>query len=160
MEFYQTRLKETQAHMRDAGLDYLFIAPSPDLLYLIGFEGHITERLTVLLIPAQGKAVFVLPAFEALRFASYEKLFDVKTWTETENPYHVLATVVPLNKAFNIAVSDVQWARFLLGFQETLPLASFRASSSILAAMRERKLPEELEVMRQVNTFADEVFVG
>ena len=158
MDSYQTRLKETQARMLEKRLDYLFIAPSPDLLYLIGFEGHITERLTLLVIPADGKAVFVLPAFEAPRFEAYSDLFNLKTWTETQNPYHVLAEALGQARPFKVAVSDLQWARFLLGFQETLPKASFTASSSVLAPMRERKRPEELELMRNVNQFADDVF--
>ena len=50
-----------QSLMTQQGLDYLFIAPSADMFYFIGYAGHITERLTLLVISAHGDIIMLSP---------------------------------------------------------------------------------------------------
>ena len=62
---YAARLQRAQAAMHARGLDYLFVGPSADLLYLTGLDRYISERLLLLIVPQDGPAHLVLPAFEA-----------------------------------------------------------------------------------------------
>ena len=55
MSKYLERCTDAQERMRAQGLDYLLVAPSSDMLYLVGYAGHITERLTVFVLPAEGE---------------------------------------------------------------------------------------------------------
>ena len=45
---YADRLRRAQAEMARQGIDLLVVGASADLLYLIGYEGHESERMSVL----------------------------------------------------------------------------------------------------------------
>jgi len=160
MSIYQERCAETQERMALEGLDYLFIAPSSDMLYLVGYEGHITERLTLFVLPVQGEPKMVLPAFEARRMQSLATFFSLETWEETDDPYEALVRVLGTDamRSIRVGVSDQQWATFLLGFQETLPQARFVQGSRVTGPLRIAKRPEEIELLRAANRFNDAAF--
>ncbi len=144
--------------MADAGFDFLVVGPSPDLRYLTGFEGSMSERLTGLVLPASGRPSFVLPAFEAPRFVSFEDFAELVTWDESEDPFEALSQVIGVTKELVIGVNDTQWSRFLLGYQDVLPTARFEPASHVIGPLRERKRPEEITALREVNRLADLAF--
>ena len=51
----QLRLDRAQQGLRARGLDALLVTPGPDLRYLVGYDAVPLERLTCLVIPAQGQ---------------------------------------------------------------------------------------------------------
>jgi Xaa-Pro aminopeptidase len=144
--------------MSEAGLQFLVIGPSPDLRYLTGFEGSMSERLTVLVVPALGRSSFVLPAFEAPRFTSFEAFAELVTWRETEDPFAALRRLIQISPELVVGVNDTQWSRFLLGYQHALPSARFEPASLVLGPLRQRKRPEEITALREVNRLADRAF--
>ena len=158
MDSYRNRLEEVQLRMRGEGIGYLLIAPSANLLYLTGIEEQITERLTLLAIPASGKSTFLLPAFEAARFVNHQELFDLRVWEETDDPYKALKAIFDPVPPTTVGVEDTCWARFLLGLQEVLPTSRFVTAGAVLHPLRERKRPEELDRLRAVSRSADEAF--
>ena len=157
---YQDRCAEAQAHMAREGLDYLFVAPSSDMQYLVGYAGHITERLTLFVLPAQGEPVMVLPAFEADRMKPLAAFFSLRTWEETEDPYRVLEAVLGphAGRSIGVGYSDQGWASFLLRFQASFPTARFLPASQVVGPMRITKRPDEIEVLRAANCFNDAAF--
>ena len=50
-DVYVDRLQRAQGEMARQGIDLLVVGPSADLLYLIGYEGHESERMSVLVLP-------------------------------------------------------------------------------------------------------------
>jgi Xaa-Pro aminopeptidase len=160
MSIYQARCAEIQERMALEELDYLFVAPSSDMLYLVGYEGHITERLTLFVLPVQGEPAMVLPAFEARRMQPLATFFSLETWEETDDPYEALTRVLGADakRPIQVGVSDQQWASFLLGFQDNLPKARFVAGSQVTGPLRITKRPEEIELLRAVNRFNDAAF--
>jgi Xaa-Pro aminopeptidase len=52
------------ASVERAGLRGLLVAPGPDLVYLTGHAPPPLERLTMLVMPADGDPVLVVPALE------------------------------------------------------------------------------------------------
>ena len=79
MSIYKTRCETAQSLMAQQDLDYLFVAPSADMYYFTGYTGHITERLTLLVIPAHGEIKMLLPDFEAHRLESLATFFTLNT---------------------------------------------------------------------------------
>ena len=58
------RMARATALAADAGLEALLITPGPDLRYLTGYEAMPLERLTCLVLRAEGDPVLVVPALE------------------------------------------------------------------------------------------------
>ncbi|MDQ4031607.1 MAG: aminopeptidase P family N-terminal domain-containing protein, partial [Actinomycetota bacterium] len=54
-----SRLARAQQATQVAGLDALLITPSSDLRYLVGIAGESHERLTCLVLPADGDPALV-----------------------------------------------------------------------------------------------------
>ena len=59
---YVDRLQRAQEEMARQGIDLLVVGPSADLFYLIGYQGHESERLSALVLPREGAPHFVVPA--------------------------------------------------------------------------------------------------
>jgi Xaa-Pro aminopeptidase len=84
---YAERIARAQAEMARRGIDWLIIAPSSDLVYLMGYPAHTSERLTALATPQSGGEPFiVVPRLEAPRLADRADLMeilDLRVWDET-----------------------------------------------------------------------------
>jgi len=138
----------------------VFIAPSSDMLYFVGHAGHITERLTLFVLPVQEEPTMVLPPFEARRMKPLATFFSLETWEETDDPYEALANVLGTDAKhpIRVGVSDRGWASFLLRFQDSLPKARFVTGSQVTGPLRITKRSEEIELLRDVNRFNDAAF--
>jgi Xaa-Pro aminopeptidase len=62
---YRQRLAAAQARVAGAGLEAILVGVGPDLRYLTGYPAMPLERLTMLVIPAQGDLALVVPRLEA-----------------------------------------------------------------------------------------------
>ena len=80
------RLARTRARMADVGVDVLLLSVGPDLPWLTGYEAMPLERLTMLVLPRDGAAVLVVPELEAPRVDVRPDAFEVRPWSETEDP--------------------------------------------------------------------------
>ncbi|MCC7446398.1 MAG: aminopeptidase P family protein [Anaerolineae bacterium] len=58
------RLAKLQAIIRQAGLDAAAFVPGPNIFYLTGVSFHLSERPTILIVPATGEAAMILPSLE------------------------------------------------------------------------------------------------
>jgi hypothetical protein len=67
---YAARLQRGAANAREGGFDGLLIAPGPDLAYFIDYlPVAVTERITLLVIPAEGDPSMVVPPSHSARAA-------------------------------------------------------------------------------------------
>lgn len=134
----------------------LVIAPGSDLGYLIGQPGGSFERLTALLIPADGAPALVVPKLEAPGFNGLEELgVDVVTWVDGVDPYHLAAE--RLHGAERVAVSDFTPALHVLGIRDALPKAEQVLAGPIVRELRMRKDAAELEALRKAGAAIDRV---
>src|SRR5690606_19138178 len=62
---YAERIKKAQAEMKRQGIDILLVGPSSDLVYLIGYDAHLSERLNLLIIRQEGTPDLVVPVLES-----------------------------------------------------------------------------------------------
>ena len=84
----EERIAAARAEMAQRGVDALVVTVGSDLPYLIGYRAMENERITALVIPADGDPTLVVPALEKARVDS-----DVETvaWGETEDPVGIIA---------------------------------------------------------------------
>ncbi|WP_433022904.1 M24 family metallopeptidase [Kribbella sp. CA-294648] len=136
----------------------LLIAPGSDLRYLLGREGGSFERLTTLVIPADGPLALVVPKLEAPGFADVptdELGIDVLTWVDGDNPYAVAAE--RLGAPDRVAVSDFTPALHVLALRAALPGAEQVLAGPIVRELRMRKDPAEVDALRKAGAAIDRV---
>ncbi|MBW3619780.1 MAG: Xaa-Pro peptidase family protein [Actinobacteria bacterium] len=148
--------------MRERGVDALFVGPSADLRYLLGYHALPLERLTLLVVPAEGDPALVVPELEAPRAVASgaADLIDVRTWTETEDPFRHVADVVRAAGVSNgaiLAVQDRLWSAFTLQLQESIPAEGWVAGTTVMRELRIVKTADEIAALRRVGAAIDEV---
>ena len=154
---HAARRARAAARCREAGVAVLLLAPGSDLTYLSGYRIFSSERLTCLVLASNGAATLVVPALEAPRAAVAAPDLAQATWTETADPYALVASLLTMPGA--VAISDQMWASFALRLQDRLPGRTFRVASEITRELRMRKDPAELEALRAVSAAADRAYL-
>ena len=159
---YAGRITRAQAEMERQGIDWLIVSPGSDLVYLMGYPAHTSERLTALATPRRGGEPFVvLPRLEAPRLADradLAEIIDIRAWDETANPIRLLAGGLGGGSTLTIAVSDQMWSGFLLKLIDALPGARFVNADSVLKALRQIKSAEEIAHLREAGRRTDAVW--
>ena len=89
------RIDRVRQKMRESGVDVLLLSHGADLPWLTGYRAMPLERLTMLVLPAEGDAVMVVPALEAPRVAAADQLFSLRPWTDTEDPLELVTSLLP-----------------------------------------------------------------
>lgn len=142
----------------DEGWDALLITPGPDLRYLVGYDAVPLERLTCLVVPAQGDPVLVAPLLERAAAAASPvgaAGLDIRTWGETDDPYRLVAGLLP--GVGRVGVDDHMWAVKALSLRAAMPRAEQFAAGAVLSRMRMRKSPDEVAALLRAGRAIDEV---
>jgi Xaa-Pro aminopeptidase len=150
------RLDRVRAAVAAGGLDAVLLTPGPDLRYVTGYDAHLLERLTCLVIPAAGDPALIVPRLElpAAR-AAVEQDLEMIPWEETEDPFALVAGRLP--GAATVGLSDRMWALFTLRFRDVLPGARQVLASTVLRDLRMRKTPAEVAALREAGAAIDRV---
>ncbi len=154
------RLTAARAAVRAAGLDALLVGPSADLRYLVGYDAHAMERLTLLVLPAEGDPWLLVPALEepAARASGAAEQVEVRTWGETDDPVAMVASGLRHGSADGaVAVADQLFSVFTLALQDALPTTVFRPGGPVLRELRMHKDASELAALRAVGAAIDAV---
>nr|MBA3956523.1 aminopeptidase P family N-terminal domain-containing protein [Acidimicrobiia bacterium] len=64
---YAERLQRTRRRMAELEVDVLLLSVGADLPWLTGYRAMPLERLTMLVVPAEGDVTLVVPRLEAPR---------------------------------------------------------------------------------------------
>uniref|UniRef100_UPI0024566D36 M24 family metallopeptidase n=1 Tax=Nocardia abscessus TaxID=120957 RepID=UPI0024566D36 len=157
-DVYGARLERAVELMRAAHLDALLITPGPDLRYLIGSAAESFERLTCLVIPADGApASVVIPKLELASLdasAAGELGLQVLDWVDGTNPYALVKST--LHVGSRVAVADVMPALHLLPLAESftgLPVSA----TPVLRELRMIKDAAEVDALRRAGAAIDRV---
>ncbi len=153
---YRLRRERLGALLADRGIGALIVGPGSDLAYLAGYRIFTSERLTALVLTADGGASLVVPTLEAPRAQTAAPDLVLQQWQETEDPYALAAAAVA--GSGDIAVGDQLWAMFVLRLQDALPARRFRPASEVTRGLRMRKEPLELAALRDVGASADRAY--
>ncbi|BDZ53493.1 M24 family metallopeptidase [Agromyces marinus] len=152
------RMHRAARQAADAGLAGLVVTPGPDLRYLTGYlPVAITERLTMLVIPAEGDPSLVVPRLERpdAERAEAASALAMLDWRDGDDPY---ATAAPLLGPGRYAMSDSAWAMHLLGLQARLPGTTYVSMTEALPMLRAVKDADELERLAAAGAAADATY--
>ena len=105
---HSDRLRRAAVAAATRGIDALLITPSHDYAYLLGYAAPAMERLTCLVVPADGPPALVLPRLEEplARHALGELTsgLEILAWDETDDPTRLVQSLV--GSARRVAVQD------------------------------------------------------
>jgi len=161
-EVYAQRIRAAAEGAASAGLAGLVITPGYDLRYLVGSRAQTFERLTALVLPADGSApTVVVPRLElaALRDSAVPELgATVQDWVDGENPYELVAQALRGSGAapVSVAVTDSMTALHLLPLAEVLGAVPVLATD-VLRTLRMIKDPAEVDALRKAGAAIDRV---
>jgi len=141
------RLANARTRMRETGVDLLAVAPSDDLLYLLGFSPTADERTCMLLLGAD-EAVFLVPTLNAVQSRAEIPELPFVTWEDAEGPERALReAAAPFAGAGRTAVGATMRADFLLLLQSALDGSEFVSGDGVVAELRMRKDADEIEAL-------------
>ena len=156
--FPASRLRDAAAAAAKAGLDALLLTPGPDLRYVTGYQAHESERLTCLVVPADGDPVLVVPRLEltgAHASPAGALGIEIAGWGETDDPFALVAR--RLGDVGAIGLADRMWALMVLRFRAALPGARQELASVALRDLRARKSPAEIAALLAAGEAIDRV---
>lgn len=153
---YLDRQARLRAALTEAGVDVALVPPSGDLTYLTGLHMHLSERLTLLVLPAVGEPVLVLPAFEASRVPEHLR---TATWTEDQDPLPVLLAQIA-ESAQSVAFGERVAAGELLGVLKARPALEPLALERVTGGVRAVKTAAEVTELRGAAAATDRAFAS
>jgi Xaa-Pro aminopeptidase len=152
---YLERLARVREAMAAEGIDTLLLSVGHDLPYLTGYEAMPLERLTMLVVPADGDATLLIPRLEAPRVVEQPGVFDLLPWGETDDPTAIVARLAA--GARTLAVGDQMWARFLVELLPQLPGARYRRAVDVVGPLRMVKDRAEVEALAAAGAAVDRI---
>lgn len=150
------RLQRFQALLKDHGFDCYLACTPISMGYLAAFFEGGGERMLVMAVPPEGEPAMIVPALSETH-ARLTGIQNTRSWKDGEDPgllFESFANEWGLKTAV-IGVDDETPAGFLLRMQQALPAALFKCAGDVMAEVRKRKEPGELELMRRAARIAD-----
>jgi len=157
---FTARWARAQAIMKDYRFDLVLVSPSSDFFYLLGQPGHASPRLTLLILPAEGRPALLAGALEMPGYAAWADDLRLLPWRDEENPLDVLRRAFGPVSVSTIGVSDRLWSVFLLRLQDTYRAARWYPATPVLRTLRTVKDEAELATLREASRRADLVWAA
>lgn len=158
-DVYAQRMAAAARAAADAGLAGLVITPGYDLRYLVGSRAQTFERLTALVLPADGEPSIVVPRLELASLkdsAVPELVVAVRDWVDGDDPYRLVAQALSAEAPLQVAVTDAMPALHLLPLAEVLGAVPVLATD-VLRTLRMIKDPAEVDALRKAGAAIDRV---
>jgi Xaa-Pro dipeptidase len=148
------RLRRAQELMRASGIGSVLVESGPSLDYYTGVQWWRSERLTAVVIPAEGDPIIVTPFFE--RPSIQEMLLvpaEIRTWQEDEEPLKLVADFLRERKVASLPVGFEETDRFWIEdrLKRQLPAVPIVSANPVVRAQRMIKSPTELALMQAAN---------
>jgi Xaa-Pro aminopeptidase len=153
------RLTAAQRATAAAGLDALLLTPGSDLRYLTGYDAHAGERLTCLVLPAEGEPTLIVPVLErpaAEASPAPATGLRIVDHADGTDPYPLVRTALP-GPVTAVGLADRMWAEQVLALRATLPDAAQRLAGEVLRELRIRKSPAEVAALAEAGAAIDAV---
>jgi Xaa-Pro aminopeptidase len=131
--------------MADDDISWLLLGPSADLLYLTGFDAHVSERLNLLMVPQSGSPSLVVPRLEAPNVGDAATLVEIREWADHESPIELAQKVV--SSADRVAIGNHLYSAFLLKLQDVIEAESWVEAAPLMRTLRMAKDATEIELL-------------
>jgi D-alanyl-D-alanine dipeptidase len=143
---------------RAAGLDGILATPGADFAYFTGYVPIITERITLLVIGAEGDRSLLVPVLERseAEHAPGAPALDIRDWRDGEDQFAAARELLASGGRY--AISDAAMALHVLGLQDALPESTFVAMSDALPLLRAIKGADEIERLAAAGAAVDACF--
>lgn len=156
VEERQGRLERARQLLAAEKLDALFLTGGTSLRYFTNIEWGLSERLLALILPREGRAFIVCPAFERDRAGEQINAgplkggADVLTWEEHESPYQRISEGLKQRgvSTGRLGVEETVRSVFAGGAAAALPAMTLASGTPVTAGCRMVKSAHELELMR------------
>src|SRR5689334_331058 len=148
------RLRKARDLMRANGIGAVLVESGPSLDYLTGIQWWRSERLTGVIIPAEGEPIVVTPFFES---PSIKEMLgvpaEVRTWQEDEEPLKLVADFLKERGVAGQPIGFEETDRFFIEdrLKRQLPGAQIVSANPVIRAQRMIKSPTELGLMQAAN---------
>ena len=158
---HTTRLDTLRAAVETSGLDAIAIVPGPNFAYLTGLHFHLSERLTLLVVPAAGMPHFVVPALEQTKAEGMPFEVALHPWSDDDGPAVALGEAAAALGLSGIRLGvEGRRIRFLeldrLANSGHAPVPA--DADAVFASLRMSKGAEELAAMRHAVAIAEGAF--
>ena len=157
-EVYAQRLKRAQEITKAAGIDAVVVATGEDFFYLVGSTLSSHERLTALIIPAEGTPQLFAPGTDILDLnLSPVPQLDVQVhgWNDGDDIYGQVADAIGRN-AGKVAATAALTADHLFQLQGLIS-AEWVLANTALAELFSSKDPAEIDELRKAAQAIDRV---
>ena len=148
------RLRRAQALMRSAGIGSVLVESGPSLDYYTGIQWWRSERLTGVVIPAEGDPIIVTPFFERPSIAEMlEVPAEIRTWNEDEEPLKLVADFLRERKVAGQPVAFEETNRFFIEdrLKRQLARVPIVSANPVVRAQRMIKSDTEIALMQSAN---------
>lgn len=145
------RLARARELMQRNGIGAVLVESGPSLDYFTGVKWSRSERLTGVVIPAQGDPIVVTPFFEGPTIREMLAVpAEVRTWQEDEEPLKLVADFLRERGVARQPVGFEETNRFFLmdRLKQQLPGANIVSANPVVRALRMIKSPTELALMQ------------
>jgi Xaa-Pro aminopeptidase len=145
------RLIKARDLMRRQGIGAVLVESGPSLDYFTGIQWWRSERLTGVVIPAQGDPIIVTPFFEKPSIQEMLQVpAEIRTWEEDEEPLKLVADFLKERKLASQPIGFEETNRFFLmdRLRQQLPSAPVVSANSVVRALRMIKTPTEIALMK------------
>ncbi|HET7274809.1 MAG TPA: Xaa-Pro peptidase family protein [Longimicrobiaceae bacterium] len=152
------RIDRARELMAANSLGAIMLAGGTSLEYFTDVRWGNSERMFAMVLPAEGRAFIVCPAFEEGR--AREQLdkgpladTDVLTWHEHESPYALVASGLRDRGLSSGRLGIEETVKFLFsdGIAAAAPTLELTSATPVTAGCRGRKDAHELELMRHAS---------
>ena len=150
----QQRLLRARELMRAAGIGAVLVESGPSLDYYTGIQWWRSERLTGVVIPAEGDPIVVTPFFEQPSIAEMLQVpAEIRTWQEDDEPLKLVADFLKERKVAGLPVGFEETDRYFLldRLKKQLPGTVIASANPVVRAQRMIKSPSELTLMQAAN---------
>ncbi len=150
------RQEKARRLMAENNLSAILLAPGTSLNYFAGIRWEGGERLFAMVLPAEGEAFYVSPAFEEGRAREQiaqspngNKL-DLRVWQEDESPYARVAQGLSDRGIATGTIGVEETVKFLFSdnLRKAAASATFTSATPVTVGCRMIKSAHEIDLMR------------
>src|SRR5215203_5766464 len=133
------RLGKARALLQKAGIGAVLVESGPSLDYFTGIQWWRSERLTGVVIPAEGEPIIVTPFFEGPTVREMLAVpAEVRTWQEDEEPLKLVADFLKDRRLADKSIGFEETNRFWImdRLKKQLASANIVSANPVVRALR------------------------
>ena len=143
------RLAKARALMARNNIGAIVVEPGASLDYLTGVQWWRSERLTAVVVPAEGDPIVVTPFFEKPSVAESLSIpAEIRTWDEHEEPLKLVADFLRSKRVTRVGFEETNRFWIMDRLKQQLPALRIVSANPVVRAQRMIKSPAEIALMQ------------